>query len=151
MDSHFTGPYEIIEEIEEGVYRLKNVKTQKVLAKLYNSMHFKEYYSQVFSETSENVDSNTPKRKMGMDESPEPESQMKRQCTSKSDMWVPELNLKIVDRKSIENNDYLNDRCMNAVSDLLRKQFPEMKGLQSTVVISSKEHCQSIEMHSDSV
>ena len=45
IDLHFTGPYEIVEELGKGVYRLKNPKTQKILAKTYNSMRFKLYYS----------------------------------------------------------------------------------------------------------
>ena len=28
MESHFTGPYEIVEELGKGVYRLKNLKTR---------------------------------------------------------------------------------------------------------------------------
>ena len=40
MESDFTRPYEIIEEIGTGIYRLKNLKTQKVLGKSYNSIRF---------------------------------------------------------------------------------------------------------------
>ena len=46
MDAHFTGPYEIVEEIGKGVYRLKNVKTQKLLAKTCNSMRLKAYHTE---------------------------------------------------------------------------------------------------------
>ena len=45
MDAHFTGPYEIVEEIGKGVYRLKNVKIQKVLTKTCSSMRFKAYHT----------------------------------------------------------------------------------------------------------
>ena len=44
MESHFTGPYQIVEELGKGVYRLKNMKTQTVSVKTFNSMHFKIYH-----------------------------------------------------------------------------------------------------------
>ena len=50
MESDFTRPYEIIEEIDTGVCRLKNLKTQKVLGKTYNSIRFKEYHCPVSDE-----------------------------------------------------------------------------------------------------
>ena len=50
MVYHFTGPYEIIGEIGKGIYRLNNLKTQKVPRKTYSSMRFKEYHCPVSDE-----------------------------------------------------------------------------------------------------
>ena len=38
------GPYEILEELGRGVYKPKNMKTQKVLEKIFNFIHFKIYH-----------------------------------------------------------------------------------------------------------
>lgn len=59
MDSHFTGPYTIDEDLGHGVYRLKSRKTGKVLAKTYNSIRFKSYHEDSDS-TSLSHDSPAP-------------------------------------------------------------------------------------------
>ena len=76
---------------------------------------------------------------------------MKKQPTSDSDVWISELNLKFADKDIIENNQELNDRCMDAVSVLLKRKFTEIKGLQSTLVVGNKDHCEFIGTESDSV
>ena len=45
MDSHYTGPFEIVEEIGKGVYKIRDPETNKVLGKSINSMRFKVYYA----------------------------------------------------------------------------------------------------------
>ena len=45
MEAHYSGPYEIMKELDLGVYCLNNLKTQKVMAKICNSMRFKVYHS----------------------------------------------------------------------------------------------------------
>ena len=42
-------------------------------------------------------------------------------------------------------------RCMEAVSVLLKRKFPDVKGLQSTLVAGNKDHCEFIGTESDSV
>ena len=44
MDSHYTGPYTIVDDLGHGVYRLKNSKNNKVLAKTHNACRFKTYH-----------------------------------------------------------------------------------------------------------
>ena len=44
MEAHYSGPYKIMKELGLGVYCLKNLKTQKVMAKTCNSMRFKVYH-----------------------------------------------------------------------------------------------------------
>lgn len=48
--------------------------------------------------------------------------------------WVQELDLREEDKLAIENGNFLNDRHMHAVQKLLRKQFPGLDGLQSTLL-----------------
>ena len=149
MESHFTGPYEIIEEIGKGVYRLKNLKTQKVLGKTYNSMRFKEYHCPVSdqcqkSENCENSERASKKRKYETEHTPAVDS------GSTTDVWIQSLNLKPSDRITILH-DELNDRCIDAVSNLLKRQFPNMKGLQSTLVLHNTEHCEHVGLDCDSV
>ena len=101
MESHFTGPYEIVEELGKGVYRLKNLKTQKVLAKTYSSMRFKVHHS---VEVSDRI-SHSPAKKRKHDDcehpSPEPVQEKKICCL---DNWLEEMNLKLYDREAIETN-----------------------------------------------
>ena len=47
------------------------------------------------------------------------------------------LDLKNHDRFVIEEGGLLNDRHMHAAHQLLRKQFPLLNGLQSTLLIQS--------------
>ena len=65
--------------------------------------------------------------------------------------WIRELNLYYTERDLINEQNELNDRCMDAASTLLRQKFPDAKGLQATVVIQSPEHCQSMGQDQDSV
>ena len=140
MESHFTGPYEIVKELGKGVYRLKNLKTNKILAKTYSSIRFKLYHSA-------DVSPNPPqKRKREESEGPPLEEPL-----YKGENWIVGMNLKTSDREAMETNCELNDRCMDAVSYLLRQQFPAMKGLQSTLIVDRKEHCEHIGRLSDSV
>lgn len=140
MDSHFTGPYEIVEEVGKGVYRLKNPKTSKVLAKSYNSMRFKIYFAA--TEHTE-VDKKRKAECIDDDLAPPPP-------TENEYVWIKDLNLKTADKDSILNNDELNDRCMDAASTLLSKQFPSVRGLQSTLLTGSKEHCIHMGIEEDS-
>ena len=48
--------------------------------------------------------------------------------------WVHSLDLKSNDRIVIQKNGLLNDKHMHAVHKLLRKQFPHINGLQSTLL-----------------
>ena len=46
--------------------------------------------------------------------------------------WLLERNLTLRDKKIITNNEWLSDKHMLAVSNILRKQFPQINGLQDT-------------------
>ena len=168
MESHFTGPYEIVEELGKGVYRLKNVKTQKVLAKTFNSMRFKIYHlPQTTTEPTETEPKDTtpkvnepdvPKADVTVPDARVPLAsenfpQKRKCCTydneeppnkkpqSDPDIWSDSLNLKMSDRSLVEEGLELNDKIMDAVSQLLKNQFPHLKGLQSTLRINTPEHC----------
>ena len=83
MESHFTGSYEIVEKLGKAVYRFKNLKTNKISAKTYNSMMFKLYHSA-------NVSSALPqKRKCEKSEGP-----LLEEPLYKSDNWIVGMNLK---------------------------------------------------------
>ena len=68
-----------------------------------------------------------------------------------TDVWIQNLNLKLSDGITILY-DELNDGCINAVSNLLKKQFPNKKGhLQPTLVLHNTEHCEHIGLNYGSV
>ena len=68
-----------------------------------------------------------------------------------TDTWKTEINLKLSDQEAIETNLELNDRCMDAISRLLREQFPNMEMIQSTLVVDNKDHCQHVGCQCDIV
>ena len=67
------------------------------------------------------------------------------------DIWSDSLNIKMSDRSLVEEGLELNDRAMDAVSQLLKNQFPHLKGLQLTLVIKTPEHCDFVGLHCNSV
>ena len=48
--------------------------------------------------------------------------------------WIEDLNLKESDKIAIQSGDCLNDHHMHAAHEMLRKQFPHVDGLQSTLL-----------------
>ena len=46
--------------------------------------------------------------------------------------WLPELNLTLKDRNVITKIEWLSDKHMLAVSNLLKQLFPQINGLQDT-------------------
>ena len=55
--------------------------------------------------------------------------------------WV--LCLSFAEREMLCNNDWLTDLDMNSVQTLLKKQFPQIGGLQNTAVLQSSRIMQS--------
>ena len=53
---------------------------------------------------------------------------------TQSFFWVKELDLKQFDRDVIETGGMLSDRHMYAVHKMLAAQFPQLQGLQSTLL-----------------
>ena len=124
------------------MYKLKNLKTNKILHKSYNSIRFKVYHSSAAvdpdssatvidpdtTETSnrkatEHIDTPTTKRMMtSLDlSSPQPTD------TPTERSWIRELNLHYTERDLINELNELNDRCMDAASTLLGQKFPTLK------------------------
>ena len=52
--------------------------------------------------------------------------------TTRELSWLPELNLSLGDKRIITDNGWLSDKHMLAVSNILRRQFPHINGLQDT-------------------
>ena len=52
--------------------------------------------------------------------------------TTRELSWLPELNLSLGDKRIINDNGWLSDKHMLAVSNILRRQFPHINGLQDT-------------------
>lgn len=48
-------------------------------------------------------------------------------------MWIPSLGLTDEDKQILINNDWLNDRIVDAAQTLLRKQYPVAEGLDTTL------------------
>ena len=48
-------------------------------------------------------------------------------------MWVPELDLRFLDKDVLEKDGLLSDRHMSAAQKLLKSQFPGLQGFQSTL------------------
>ena len=53
---------------------------------------------------------------------------------AKSQFWIEELNLYPTDQQCITNGDWLNDAIITAGLTLLKQAFPQMGGLQDTIL-----------------
>ena len=53
---------------------------------------------------------------------------------AKSQFWIQELDLHPTDQQCITNGDWLNDRIVTAGLTLLKQAFPQMGGLQDTIL-----------------
>lgn len=53
---------------------------------------------------------------------------------SKKGKWLERLDLNHYDKEVIEEGGFLSDRHMYATHKLLKKQFPDLNGLQSTLL-----------------
>jgi hypothetical protein len=79
---------------------------------------------------------------------------VKRQCLGEitdDTYWITQLHLKESDRDILEENKELNDRLMDAASVLLKRKFPEVQGLQSTLLIGNSQHCMQFGNRIDSM
>ena len=61
-----------------------------------------------------------------------------------TDEWLPNLNLDKTDKDILLNNQQLTDNHMTAASSLLKKQFPNINGMQSTLYITNQNKCITI-------
>ena len=61
-------------------------------------------------------------------------------CTEDSLLWIQDggITLLIMDRDIISKGDWLNDKIINFVQAILKKQFPMVLGLQSTLLQTKK-------------
>ena len=48
-------------------------------------------------------------------------------------MWIESLDLRQMDKKILEKGGVLTDRLICAGQDILKRQFPHLQGLQSTL------------------
>ena len=53
---------------------------------------------------------------------------------AKSQFWIEELNLHPTDQQCFTNGDWLNDAIITAGLTLLKQAFPQMGGLQDTIL-----------------
>ena len=49
--------------------------------------------------------------------------------------WIRGLNLSLEDRNLLEHGDWLNDKHIRSVNELLQRQFPSQNGLQDSLVL----------------
>jgi hypothetical protein len=81
------------------------------------------------------VDTNPPttsKRKMSVSQSSDKPPPRKRR--REDQVWLKPLNLNMRDKLVLEENGMLTDKHMYAAIKLLTRQFPELEGLQSTLL-----------------
>ena len=57
-----------------------------------------------------------------------------RQRSTRASWWLESLQLKQADRDILDSNNWLNDRHIEAVHFLLKKQFPNLLGLQNPII-----------------
>ena len=57
-----------------------------------------------------------------------------------TDEWLPDLNLVTTDKDILLNNQQLTNSHMSAASTLLKKQFPNINGMQSTLYITNQKN-----------
>ena len=50
-------------------------------------------------------------------------------------------------KDAIENNEMLNDKHIQAAQNLMKKQFPQLGGLQSTLLCQNKGFSSAIKSH----
>ena len=51
--------------------------------------------------------------------------------------WISNLDLRIIDKRALLENGMLTDRHMYAVNKLMEKQFPDLQGLHSTLLVQT--------------
>ena len=97
MDSHYTGPYTIVDDLGHGVYRLKNSKNNKVQAKTQNACtcRFKTYHRDDKTPDSDiepSADiSPPPKRKKYDIEVPEADQQPSPETNDVTSSPIPDI------------------------------------------------------------
>ena len=57
--------------------------------------------------------------------------------SSCSQAWLPNLDLGTKEKDIIVNGQWLNDKVIQAAQTILRQQFPNVGGLQSSVLVES--------------
>ena len=62
----------------------------------------------------------------------------------RSRMWVPELDLRFLDKDILEKDGLLSDRHMSAAQKLLKSQFPGVQGFQSTLFSQNQREFVSV-------
>ena len=69
----------------------------------------------------------------------------KRQRVPKTWVKADDIILSEVDEKDISSGGWLSDNVINACQNLLRRQYPHIGGLQSTVLATSRGVCADFE------
>ena len=51
--------------------------------------------------------------------------------------WISNLDVRIIDKRALLENGILTDRHMYAVNKLMEKQFPDLQGPHSTLLVQT--------------
>ena len=64
-------------------------------------------------------------------------------------LWVKDLDLNLSDKKILMSGKYLSDKHMQAANLLLKKEFPHLQGLQTTLLSQTEEGFTHIHMRTE--
>ena len=102
-DSNFTGPYDVIEEVGKGVYKFRNPVSNKILAKSYNAMWFRDHFSDEPQpqHTEEKLDPEIMSPVKRKKEDVHPDKPVLKKMAPQDDDWISKLHLKQSDYDGI--------------------------------------------------
>lgn len=124
------GPYVIHQSLGKGLYELS--KDGKVVKKKANIARLKIYRKRAADDGTEATDPLPKKSKVLMIVI---FTHCVRNVFHLQEMWVEELDLSTADREELlDSSVMLNDKHIQAAHDLLRKQFPQLGGLQCSLL-----------------
>ena len=128
LGPRYTGPYEIIEVIGHGVFRLKDGET--ILKQCVNGTNLKPYFAQSPNKSPNHSITHSPIKSHNHTSAKSPTKSPNRTplTPSKSpkspaaSLWNPSLGLSIRDKSILECTDWLEDTHINAINTLVAER-----------------------------
>lgn len=143
----FTGPYEVVEVLGRGTYRLQ--LGEKVIKQAVNAVNMKRWYEEMTSSethiTSDEINEGAPI----ISSDPTPSEEETNYSTSQTsdtrtdqrpisldaaEWWVKDLNLNQNDRHNLLSGEWLTDKLIDAVNRLISLHMGDATGRQTTLL-----------------
>jgi len=114
----YSGPYEIVEVLGRGVYRLKEIDGDKIFKQTVNATNLKLWVEQVSPSQSPLLTKTQPKTSpsSGVDSGI-------NKTDAISSVWIKDLGLKQEDKDILNSTGWLNDRIIDAANNLVARHL----------------------------